>query len=123
MSTSTSLETLPLELKVQILLNLPDVPSLTSLRHASPTFQDAYNLAPEEIITAVTLNELAGRGIAFEKPCDFAEYVLKTGAGKLPPGNFASLLRINVLGSSMLNHRVLRPQTLHTLCLRPHQTP
>ena len=88
MQTSSYLENLPDELKLQILLTLPNVATLSALRHASPRYHAASMLARGEIFTAVTLSELTQRGISFGKPCAFAEYVVR----KAPCKSFLAIL-------------------------------
>ena len=50
----TSLEILPLEIKVMILCDMPDVSSLDSIVHASPTYHQAYLGARAEILHTIT---------------------------------------------------------------------
>ena len=79
LSPRFTVEGLANELKMQILRELPDVATLTSLKQASPSYRALFKSASEEILTTVTLNELAQRGICFGKACDFAYFSDETG--------------------------------------------
>ena len=65
-------DTLPTELSLQILKNMPNKKTLQSLIHASPTYHRVYLMDREEIFTAVTLRELAERGYVYLSLHDFA---------------------------------------------------
>lgn len=52
------METLPAELRIQILQSLPDVLSLRSLIYASPTFHNDYLKARQVLFGSVVVNEL-----------------------------------------------------------------
>lgn len=67
-SRAQSFEDLPSEIKVIILCHLPDVSSLSSIVHASPTYHQAYVGAREEILHAMTTLTLQKSSIGLLDP-------------------------------------------------------
>lgn len=63
MAALCPLESMPYELKVAILHNLPDVQTLSSLIHASPAYHAVYTGDREALLTSSTLRDLQGRDI------------------------------------------------------------
>ena len=77
-SDAASLETLPAELKLMILLRLYNKKSLQSIIRASPTFLGLYRSDSEVIYTAIAIRQLAERGFdVFGSDTILEIYVLK----------------------------------------------
>lgn len=72
-STSNALETLPQELKLNLLHQIPDVAALSPLIHASPIYHELYTALREEIFTSTTLKELSARDVKLLPPSPFVE--------------------------------------------------
>ena len=60
---NSSIETLPTELKLEILELVPDLKSMGALVHASPSYHQLYVAERERTLTRLTLADLAERGI------------------------------------------------------------
>ncbi|KAL5336370.1 hypothetical protein BJX70DRAFT_283286 [Aspergillus crustosus] len=58
--TKSTLESLPIELRLQILLEVADLHSLRSLALSSPSFHQAYRLARLKILSKILLNQYDG---------------------------------------------------------------
>ncbi|KAL8871903.1 MAG: hypothetical protein Q9174_002372, partial [Haloplaca sp. 1 TL-2023] len=80
-SSSTSLETLPSEIKTNILDSMPDANSLRAIVQASPMFHATYLLTREKTLTKVTLQELGNRNIDVTTLVDYAEVCVRGGSG------------------------------------------
>jgi len=72
-----SLESLALEITLNIIRFITDLETLRSLVHASPVFHEAYTIAHDEIYTRVTLAELRAREVDVLTPVDFAEVYIR----------------------------------------------
>ena len=70
-AVESHLGSLPFELKFKLLKTLPDISTLSNLVHASPAYHELYAANCETIFTAVTINELEGKGIDILKPTPF----------------------------------------------------
>jgi len=57
----SKLESMPTELHIIILEQLPDINSLSALVHASPVIYKAYSIARETILTKVIVREVLQR--------------------------------------------------------------
>ena len=67
-SEKTTLEDLPTEIKVMILCQMPQLSSLRSIVHASPTYHQAYCGAREEVLHAMTVRTLQEHDIGLLDP-------------------------------------------------------
>lgn len=81
-SDKICLEFLPLEIKLLILPQISNVKALRNLTHASPLFRRAFRDAPEDILTQVTLNDLAARNIDVFNLGDVCEISMKSTSKK-----------------------------------------
>jgi len=88
MATNSKLESMPTELKIAVLEQLPDIKTLSALIHASPIFHAVYLANREEILTSTTLHELSTK----DRPISIDELLkaaalchLVTKNGKLDP--------------------------------------
>ncbi|KAG7007584.1 hypothetical protein G7Y79_00009g026930 [Physcia stellaris] len=79
----TTLETLPLELKQEILHNVDDIKTLRGITHASPAYYKAYHTLRNELLTKVTLNLLRSRGFEICEPKAFLQVYVGHVTGKL----------------------------------------
>lgn len=61
MAKHSKLESLPAELQLEILNNLPDISTLSALVHATPILRRVYASNREKILTGCTLRELRTR--------------------------------------------------------------
>ena len=68
------MDNLPPEILILMLLQLPDLASLSAAIHASPLLHRAYLIAREQVLTNATLCGLSSRGIKLNEPCHWAEY-------------------------------------------------
>jgi len=62
------LEDFPLEIKVMIMSNIPDIGTLHNITHASPEFHSAYREARQEIFHQITFTNLGKIGIGMLDP-------------------------------------------------------
>ena len=67
-SRATSLEDLPVEIKIIILSHTPDLSSLSNILHASPSYYRAYCGAREEVLHAMTIHTLQEHQIGLLDP-------------------------------------------------------
>ena len=79
----TTLETLPLELKQEILCNVDDIKTLHGITHASPAYHKAYHNMRNELLTGVTVNMLRSRGFDICEPKAFLQVYVGPVTGKL----------------------------------------
>ncbi|KAL8965415.1 MAG: hypothetical protein Q9183_003865 [Haloplaca sp. 2 TL-2023] len=84
-TTSTCLESLPAEIKLNVLSLIPNVKSLRAIVHASPLYHATYLLAREKILTDITLQELQTRKINVTTRVDYAEVCVRGGGGSTTP--------------------------------------
>lgn len=75
MTTNSKMESMPTELKIVLLEQMPDINTLSALVHASPIFHAVYLVNREEVLTKTTLRELSTR----KQPIDIDE-LLKPAA-------------------------------------------
>ncbi|KAL8793380.1 MAG: hypothetical protein Q9195_004058 [Heterodermia aff. obscurata] len=68
MSSPSSLESLPAEIKRMIINALPDLKTLQCLVHASPSFHAMYANARETIFTEFTLQQLESKRVNLFQP-------------------------------------------------------
>ena len=76
---TSGIDSLPVELRIQILDEIEDHPTLSALVHASPVIHKVYAAHRSKILPQMTLRTLKARGIVFTKPIDWAEVCFKTG--------------------------------------------
>ena len=67
-SRATSLEDLPIEIKVMILSHTPHLSCLSNLVHASPAYHQAYRGAREEVLHAITVRTLQEHDVGLLDP-------------------------------------------------------
>ena len=79
------MESLPIELKLHVFDCVQELPTLSTLVHAFPSFYKIYAANRAEIFTAVTLRSLEARGILFTEPISWAEVCLTAGKGAVLP--------------------------------------
>lgn len=85
---------LPLEITVIILRCSPDLATLSAIVHSSAHYHNAYLIAREEILTAVTLRDLeVQRGIRFRKPCHFLTHIVRDGHLQFVYGTYSPSLQ------------------------------
>ena len=77
----TTMESLPTELKLQIIGHVQEVSTLSSLIYASPGFHAVYAAHRSEVFLECTLQNLKARGIVFDKPIYWVEVCVKSGRG------------------------------------------
>ena len=63
-----TLETLPVELKFEVLYCMPDLHTLSILIHASPKFHSAYTTLRPRLLPIITFRSLAARNIDVFRP-------------------------------------------------------
>lgn len=88
MAIDGHLESMPTELKIAFLKQLPDINTLSALVHASPVFHAVYLAIREDILTKTTLRELSTKNQFLHigdllKPASLCHFV--TGTGELDP--------------------------------------
>lgn len=81
-SSTSSLESLPAEIQLLMLKLLPDLTTFGNLVRASPTHYQLYTSDREGFMTAVTLNQLASRGIDVLGKADYWEVCMGRGASE-----------------------------------------
>ena len=79
------MESLPTELMLRIFDYVQELPALSALVHASPSFHEVYAAMRTEIFTAVTLRSLEARDILFTEPIGWAEVCLTAGKSAVLP--------------------------------------
>lgn len=80
-SVVSSLETLPNELKLRILRQLHDLPTVSVIVHASPTFHQVYRLARAETLTRFTIEHLLNVNEHALERADFISIAFDGGEG------------------------------------------
>ena len=73
MATSCVLDSLPTEIKILLLRQIPDVATLSAVVHASPCYHSLYLAVREEVLTAITFRELSARNVCIITPLSFAQ--------------------------------------------------
>lgn len=77
--TTNSIDSLPIELEIQILDEIEDISTLSALIHASPAIHKIYVAHRSKILPQITLRTLKARGIVFTTAIDWAEVCFRTG--------------------------------------------
>ena len=73
MATYCVLDSLPTEIKIVLLYQIPDVATLSALVHASPCYHSLYLALREEVLTCITFRELSARNVRIITPLSFAQ--------------------------------------------------
>ena len=73
MATSCVLDSLPTEIKILLLHQIPNVATLSALVHASPCYHSLYLALREEVLTSITFRELSARNVRIITPLSFAQ--------------------------------------------------
>lgn len=84
MAIDGQLESMPTELKIAFLKQLPDINTLSALVHASPVFHAVYLAIREDILTKTTLRELSTKNQSLNiddllKPASLCHFVTRNG--------------------------------------------
>lgn len=75
------METLPIEIQLGILSYITDLQTLGNLIHAAPAFHRTYLSVRNEVLTNVTIHELAARSINILSPNPVCELALNLTVG------------------------------------------
>lgn len=84
MTKECQLESMPAELKIALLQQMPDIDTLSTLNHASPVFHAVYLANREDILTKTTLRELSTKNQPLNidellKPASLCHFVTRNG--------------------------------------------
>lgn len=105
-SYSGTLEKVPVEIRIKILLYIIDLRTLSNLIHAVPAYHQAYLSVRNKVLTNVTIHDLAARSIDILHPAPVCELAFNFSAGHGPGAGRQLALRgrsINIEDTTFRN--------------------